>query len=359
MESKYIDLLLFLVKGIGPCKSKKLIMQYGYDFLANCTFDEFMTITNNKKIAREYINLRSVNLLKNKYKDLLKGGSKILTYSSKKYPKKLKEIDDPPMLLFYRGNEELLNSDKIQNKTVAIVGTRNPSYEGEKTAYNISKLLSENGYTIISGFAYGIDTFAHKAAIDGLGDTIAVLGCGLDICYPSENKKIYKIIREENLFISEYPDETKPYSYNFPKRNRIISALSESVIVIEAGIKSGTIITVNHALNQGKDVYAVPGSIYSMRSKGTNFLIKEGAIPIVSIDDMIEYFDIKINQRSNIDLTDLQERIFCYIKSNPKIHISNLPIDLNISSGIITKEILELQLIGKIDKLSGNRYISK
>lgn len=131
------------------------------------------------------------------------------------------------------------------------------------------------------------------------------------------------------------------------------------MIVIEAGIKSGTIITVNHALNQGKDVYAVPGSIYSMRSKGTNFLIKEGAIPIVSIDDMIEYFDIKINQRSNIDLTDLQERIFCYIKSNPKIHISNLPIDLNISSGIITKEILELQLIGKIDKLSGNRYISK
>ena len=208
-----------------------------------------------------------------------------LDFNSKYYPVKLKNISSPPKELFCLGNLELLNC-----KSIAVIGSRNYSGYGERAAKEFSYNLAKEDVCIVSGMARGIDSFAHEAALDAKGKTVAVLGSGLDIIYPRENKILYEnIIKNNGLIISEYPLGTKPSRQNFPARNRIISGLSDGVLVIEARKNSGTSITVDFALDQGKDVFVIPGNIYSKTSDGTNFLIKEGAIPVTSYKDIINY----------------------------------------------------------------------
>ncbi len=203
--------------------------------------------------------------------------------NSKYYPEKLKVIDSSPKELFCIGNLELMKM-----KSIAIIGSRDYSDYGKRVAKDFAYNLAENDICIISGLARGIDSFAHEACLSAEGKTIAVLGSGLDIIYPKENIGLFnKIILNGGLVISEYPLGTKPQKQHFPARNRIISGLSDGVLVIEAKEKSGTNITVDFALEQGKDVFVVPGNIYSKTSNGTNFLIKEGAIPVTNFLDII------------------------------------------------------------------------
>lgn len=207
-----------------------------------------------------------------------------INIESKYYPEKLKCIDNPPKELFCIGNLELMSA-----KSIAIIGARDYSNYGKRAAKDFSYNLAKNNICIISGLARGIDSFAHEACLIANGKTIAVLGSGLDVVYPKENFGLYnKIISNGGLVISEYPLGSKPQKQHFPARNRIISGLSDGVLVIEAKEKSGTNITVDFALEQGKDVFVVPGNIYSRTSDGTNFLIKEGAIPVTSYKDIIE-----------------------------------------------------------------------
>ena len=208
-----------------------------------------------------------------------------INLNSKLYPEKLKNTSSPPKELYCLGNLELLNY-----KSIAIIGSRDYSNYGERAAKEFSYNLAKENICIVSGLARGIDSFAHIAALEAKGKTIAVLGSGLDIIYPRENKKLYEnIIKNDGLIISEYPLETPPRRQNFPARNRIISGLSDGVLVIEAKRNSGTNITVDFALEQGKDVFVIPGNIYSKTSDGTNFLIKEGAIPVTNYKDIINY----------------------------------------------------------------------
>lgn len=208
-----------------------------------------------------------------------------LDFNSKYYPVMLKNISSPPKELFCLGNLELFNC-----KSIAIIGSRNYSGYGERAAKEFSYNLAKEDVCIVSGMARGIDSFAHEAALDAKGKTIAVLGSGLDVIYPIENKILYEnVIKNDGLIISEYPLGTKPSRQNFPARNRIISGLSDGVLVIEARKNSGTNITVDFALDQGKDVFVIPGNIYSKTSDGTNFLIKEGAIPVTSYKDILNY----------------------------------------------------------------------
>ena len=203
---------------------------------------------------------------------------------SKWYPDKLKNISDPPKVLFCLGNLELLNA-----KSIAIIGSRDYSAYGERATKEFSYNLAKNDICIVSGLAKGIDAFAHKGCLSAGGKTIAVLGNGLDIIYPKENEKLfYRIIENDGLVISEYPLGTKPKKQHFPARNRIISGLSDGVLVIEARKNSGTNITVDFALEQGKDVFVIPGNIYSKTSDGTNYLITEGAIPVLSYKDILK-----------------------------------------------------------------------
>lgn len=209
-----------------------------------------------------------------------------ITKNDELYPNKLKQIIDPPQVLYYLGDIMLL-----QNNCLAIVGCRNASQYGIKIAKIFANEISKAGITIVSGLARGIDTTAHKYALSSIGKTIAVLGCGIDIIYPRENEGLFKdIINNGGLIISEFEPGTAPLKENFPKRNRIISALSEGILVVEAKKRSGTMITVDCALEQGKDVFVIPGNIDSLNSVGTNELIKEGAICVTNYNEVIGTF---------------------------------------------------------------------
>ena len=206
-----------------------------------------------------------------------------ITLNDKCYPALLKEVYDPPQKLYLRGNKKILNDVGI-----AIVGCRENTKYGELVAKNFAYNLSKNGINIISGLAKGIDSFAHIGAIYSKGKTIAVLGNGIDWVYPKENEKIAeKIIQYGGCVVSEYPAGSDLKKTNFPARNRIISGLSRGVVIVEAKEKSGALITAEFALEQGKDVFVVPGNITSKQSVGTNELIKQGAIPVTSYEDII------------------------------------------------------------------------
>ena len=208
----------------------------------------------------------------------------IINYMSENYPQNLKNIDLPPLVLYAMGNIELLNI-----KSIGIVGCRNCSKYGKQMAVNFSYQLSKKGIVVVSGMARGIDTYAHFGCMKAGGKTIAVLGSGLDIIYPAENKEIFnQIIKTGGLVLSEYIVGAKPEAKHFPKRNRIISGVSEAILLVEARKRSGSFITVDFALEQGKDVYAIPGDINKITSAGTNQLIQQGAYPVTCVEDMIK-----------------------------------------------------------------------
>lgn len=223
----------------------------------------------------------------NNYIDYLnKNNINLITIFDKSYPKKLRNIYDPPLVLYAKGNINLLN-----RLGIAIVGCRLSTNYGNNISTQFSYILSKYNINVISGLARGIDASSHKGAIKANGNTIAVVGSGLDIIYPYENKYLFtEIIEKGGLIISEYVPGTKPISKNFPQRNRIISGISNGVLVVEAKEKSGSLITAEFALEQGREVYAIPGNINSMNSVGTNELIKQGAKMVTSVSEILEDF---------------------------------------------------------------------
>ena len=230
----------------------------------------------NKK---EYINNLEIYI-----KYMTKCNIKILTINDKYYPEKLKRIYDPPVVLFYKGDISIVN-----NPSIAIIGCRDCSNYGVKLAEMFSNTLSMHNINIVSGLARGIDAHSHIGCLKGNGKTIAIIGNGIDNIYPKENRELAnKIIEKNGLILSEYVIGTKPVKKNFPARNRIISGISEGILVIEAKLKSGTLITVDFGLEQGKSIYAIPGNITSNNSEGTNELLKQGAKIVTSIEDILE-----------------------------------------------------------------------
>ena len=231
-----------------------------------------MTNSNYRRIVKAY-------MLYMKEKNI-----QILTIKDEDYPYLLKQIYDPPSVIYIMGNKKILSQNGI-----AIVGSRNCSLYGQKIAKYLSYQLAKKGIHIISGLARGIDTFSHMGTLQAKGKTIAVLGSGLDVIYPPENAKLAeKIVESEGCLVSEYIVGTKPLGEHFPARNRIISGLASGVVVVEASEKSGSLITVDFALEQGKNVYAVPGNINSPNSLGTNSLIKQGAKIVTNVEDILE-----------------------------------------------------------------------
>lgn len=283
---------LSLIKGLGSRKKLELLQEYGNPKkIYNLTESELLRVRGiGEELAKKILDKNIKEQIYKHIKYMQKYKIDIISINDKKYPQILKQIYDPPISLYIKGNAEILNG-----KNIAIVGCRNSSKYGEEAAKYFAYNLSAKGINIISGLARGIDTYAHIGNLGAMmhnsndicGKTIAVVGNGIDIIYPKENKYLEgKIIKSGGCIISEYPLGTKPEKFNFPARNRIISGLSKGVLVIEARAKSGTLITIDFALQQGRDVYVVPGNINSVNSVGTNDLIKQGAKLVTRVEEI-------------------------------------------------------------------------
>lgn len=285
MEDIEYWIWLSRVEGLNPRLLNNLLGKYGSPkVLWNKTKEELIEDGIKEKHVDEIINSNYRQKIDKYLKYMNENNIEIVTIKDKEYPDKLKVIYDPPIVLYVKGNKNILNE-----KSMTIVGCRVCTKYGENIAKKLAYNLSLNNINVISGLAKGIDSFAHKGALGAKGKTIAVVGCGLDRVYPEENKTLFhEIIKNGGTIISEYIIGIKPIAKNFPRRNRIVSGLSNGVIVVEAKEKSGTLITVDFALEQGKTIYAIPGNIDNPNAYGTNELIKQGAKIVTKIEDILE-----------------------------------------------------------------------
>jgi DNA processing protein len=270
------------------------------------------------------------------------------------YPQRLFDIYDPPPVLFYRGDLSSLDASRL-----GVVGTRKGSELGKTFTQDLARRLSELGVTVVSGLASGIDAAAHRGALNGSeASTVAVLGNGVDIAYPSRNRELQHDIEENGLLVSEYPPGTKPDGRHFPQRNRIISGLSSGVLVVQAGVRSGAIITADFALEQGREVYAVPGSVNDDLHKGCHRLIKEGAGLVESAEDIIDYLQVS-GQFSPADqsvtISSEAKSLFDLIQSRP-VHLDELAEESGLEHGVCSKHLLDLESKDLIVALPGQRY---
>jgi len=290
---------------------------------------------------------------------LQKSGIRLLTFWDTDYPASLKEIYDPPAFLFVNGRME-----SVDECSVAIVGTRQPSNYGKLVAEKLSVQLATRGITIVSGLAYGIDTVAHQNTVRSGGRTIAVLGSGVDRIYPSENEKLAHLISEHGAVVSEFPMGSGPDRANFPRRNRLIGGMSLGVIVVEAGEKSGALITASMALDQNREVFAVPGNIDSKKSIGCNALIKEGAQVVTDVEDVLNVLSPKLGQlettpdktREIPDLTESEQVVFSSL-SNQARHIDDLAKELNLSTSKLLSVLLNLELKNIVKQNPGKLFV--
>lgn len=270
------------------------------------------------------------------------------------YPEELKVIEDPPIVLYYKGDLNLLSLDY----KIAVVGSRKTTSYGKWACQSFTKELAKLGFTIVSGLAAGIDSIAHDSSIREGARTIGVLGCGIDVIYPKRNRGLYEAMIPQDLILSEYPPGTEPYAFRFPERNRIISGLSKGVVVIEAQEQSGSLITAHIALDQGKDVFALPGNINSLFSRGTNLLIKDGARPLLSIEDIIEELGSPSLLEKNKDSLDLsnEERSIVDILSEGPSHIDILVYRTRLPVDVLSYILTGMELKGIVDEIEGNVF---
>lgn len=327
LEQAYLSSQKELIKAIGPQTSKEFI--------------EFRNEFNVKELAKKF-----------KYKNI-----KVIHQENKLFPRKLLEIADPPICLYVKGNIEDYEFD---DKHISVVGTRMPTSYGQKVTQDIVYSLVGSGYKIVSGLALGIDSIAHKSALESGGKTVAFLGCGVDIIYPYSNAYLYNLIlKKEGLIISEFPPGMNVLKGLFIARNRLISALSKSVIVIEGSDKSGSLITAKYAAEQGKDVYAIPGNITSIMSQAPNILIKEGARPIISLQDISYEFNLrkklKFKKSDYKNLSKLEIALIKVLENEPK-SIDEILEETQNDISKISESLTNLEIKGYILKNVDGKY---
>ena len=282
----------------------------------------------------------------------------ILTLWEKEYPSLLKKIYDPPIFLFVKGSMSKPDEDSL-----AIVGTRTPTSYGKRIAKDLSEGLASAGLTIVSGFARGIDTVAHRMAVTVGGRTIAVFGNGLDITYPPENRGLLPQIEQKGAMISEFPFGTKPDAGNFPRRNRIISGLCHGIIVIEAGNRSGSLLTAFNAVDQNREVFAVPGRLTDKMSTGCLRLIRHGAIPVENCQQILDTINPKlvnpikpVQHELRLDVTGDEMAIYSILSNEPK-QVDRIVEESKMDPSSVLTILLDLELKGMVTQLSGKLFV--
>jgi DNA processing protein len=357
----YYWIALRLVFGVGNVNYKNLIYRFGapenvfqadprdiaaVEGVSGKAIEAIRQFKPSKDIDSELEHIHNKNIA-------------VITLTDPAYPANLKNIYDPPPFLYVRGT--ITPQD---DTAVAIVGSRVASDYGSTATERISRELAHAGITIVSGMARGIDSTAHHGALSARGRTFAVLGSGIDIIYPPENRQLYASIAEHGAVFSEFPMGTKPHAYNFPARNRIISGLSLGVLVVEASLNSGSLITAQLALEQGRDVFAVPGNVHSYKSKGTHKLLKEGAKLVESAQDILEEIrgDVPAQHHTQQNTAADAEmsaecRTVYHVLTEEPLHIDEVILKTGFSSSHVSSLLLELELNGMVKQVPGKRFI--
>jgi DNA processing protein len=359
-------LVLNAINGFGIKRIRQLIERFGSAAEAvHAPVEEFINFPGIPQASRELIpRFDAQAFLKKDHKACVKFGARVVTFWDAEYPESLKNISDPPAVMYVAGKfPERLDCG------VAIVGARRASLYGLQIAERFAIELAELGVPVISGLARGVDGAAHQGALRAGGSTVAVLGCGLDVVYPPEHGLLYKQIKASGCLISEFPFGTPPIAFNFPKRNRIVSGLSLGVVVVEANIKSGALVTAGFALEQGREVFAVPGRIDSDMSDGPHALIKQGAKTVLSIQDILEELPIQVIKPVKMDaeenkpaavqvLSNDQRLVFGFIKEGHKTYEA-LEKVTGFGPTVLVAALLALELQGKIVQKPGKIYALK
>jgi len=359
MESLICWLALKRIPGVGNRLCLELIKHFGEpEKIFDASRKDLLDVGGiNAHLADTIASHKVPEDVKEDLALVQKNGFGIVTFSDSDYPPLLRQIHDPPPVLYVYGK---LRSDSLN---IAMVGSRNATSYGSTTTRRLSGDLVRRGFTVISGMARGIDSAAHVGALAAKGETIAVLGCGLGTVYPAENRKLFHRIGETGAVISEFPFLTPPEAYNFPVRNRIISGMALGVIIVEATRKSGSLITAQSAAEQGREVFAVPGSVASFKSMGTHHLIKEGAKLVENVNDIIEELNIgpatlpaPKAQGPTPPLTAEESTILNELSPYP-IHIDDLVRQVALSAGEVSSLLLQLELKGLVTQSPGKRFI--
>jgi DNA processing protein len=347
-----------LVKGIGPVRLEKLLHHFGDIQTAwEARSYQIQAAGLSETLLQRMIDIRNRVSLDVLEQEIISQGINVLTWDDPEYPDRLRQITQSPFVLYIKGE---IDTDDIWS--VAIVGTRRYSAYGQQVAENLSHTLAQNGITIISGLARGIDGIAHKEALAAGGRTIAVLGSGLDRLYPPEHRDLANLISKQGALISDYPLGTPPDGSNFPPRNRIISGLSKCIIVIEAGEKSGALITATYAAEQGKEVFSVPGKITSPMSRGTNLLIKQGAHPLLDPQDVLDMLNMTLVAEQRVVRKGLpgdpREAVLYQTVGDEPLHVDEISSLVDMPIEEVTSTLALMELKGMVRKTFGMKYMA-
>ncbi len=364
LDSKREWLSLHLIPGLGSRSFEKLLQRFGSPgAVFGAPSREIRSIRGMPAEAAEGILKKAwVTDPDEELRKLERIGARVVTFMDPAYPGILRRIPGPPMVLYLRGLELPQNEERI-----AVVGSRSPTPYGLKTARRVAKDLSLAGLGIVSGLALGVDAAGHQGALEAGGRTVAVLGTGVDVVYPRTNRKLLERILENGVLVSEFPLGTPPEPRNFPVRNRIISGLSRAVVVVEAARKSGSLITASMALEQGREVFAVPGSVNTMKSTGCHFLLKHGAALAETAADILEVLGLGEAQHAperprgagcapGPGMSQAEERIWGLLGDDP-VHIDEITRVARIPAGEAMAVLTRMELTGLIEQLPGKFFV--
>lgn len=356
-------LALARVEGLGRVGFKKLADHFSDPTLALCAPEEELARISGleKGAIQGLVAFSEWGEVEKEIRRVEKAGVEIIAYTDSRYPARLRTIPDPPPFLYAFGD-----MGRVDDRAVAVVGSRSASHYGIRITRELCQGLAALGFTVVSGMARGIDGEAHKAALGAGGRTVAVLGSGVDIAYPPEHEGLYKKIGENGAVISELPMGTPPFSFNFPSRNRLISGLSLGVVVVEATEKSGSLITAGLALEQGREVFAVPGEAGASRSQGTHRLIRQGAKLVERVGDVIEEIAPQLLSRAGgaqrvvpaalpADLSLEARRVFELVLGGP-VQIDELIEKSALPAAKVSELLLDLEIRGLLKQLPGKRF---
>ncbi len=345
------------VYGIGPARLDKLLTVFGdIEDAWNASASNLERAGLGSSLVNELIETRNSLDLDEEMGRLQEAGFEVITWQDSGYPERLREINAPPPVLYCWG--EFTGRDRW---AAALVGTRQVTPYGRTVTEDLAAALAANGVTVVSGMARGIDGIAHRTCLDAGGRTLAVLGSGLDQIYPPEHTHLAESISQSGAVITDYPLGTKPEGRNFPPRNRIISGLCLAVVIVEAGEGSGALITADFAAEQGRELFAVPGSIYSPMSRGTNQLIQSGARPLNSVNDLLEGLNLELitrQEQADLELPEdeTERRVYRTLSRDP-MHVDEILIQCGLEASEVTAALAMLEIKGRVQQVGGMQYV--